>query len=361
MVSLSSPSWSVVDDDDDDDDFFIQPHSQQQNQRHHSTHPQPHPHHRHHHSQQLHPSNSHQHAHQNQHHHHHHLCSDDCNDYCAGEVVRSLYEGSKANHQHQLLMKPFGLSYARRPSGTNNHSTVPLLHRRTSSGSSSSRVPTGSSSSGRDGSQSLPSENDEDGDSEGSGNLRATAAPRSKKERGREREKRDRNRASLPLYFSLLAISRGDGKENVGGGRSVRSVSHSPSTPKILMPNLTASMVQMAQVGVSAPPRGRERSRSPAQRRESPESRQRWTLKESKSTVEKVFDWTTDWTADPLTRRRFPTRRNSSPSSPGRRGRLKSEELDEDTFGRPASEAPGFGSGRSGLKKREKDVKGLAC
>ncbi|KAG1756410.1 uncharacterized protein EDB91DRAFT_1212934 [Suillus paluster] len=262
--------------------------------------------------------------------------------------------------------KSSGLSYTRQPSATNNHSTIPLLHRRTSSTSSS-------------GFGQVHSSAEDDADS-------MSDLPRSFNEKLSEQErerhkltvtsksKKTRNRASLPAYFSLLQVSsaqRSSPPPSSSSGNTVNRVS--PPTPKL------ASLLAVSgfRPALEATPRGRRREPDVSQSsRSNSRSRARQqTLvpgprerQDSRSSVEQVFDWT----CAPLPRGRPSVRRNSSPlpkmmssmqqfdetpfvagsisETHERRGRFKRNEL-----GGPSSrDAPGYGNGRSGLRERER-------
>ena len=145
------------------------------------------------------------------------------------------HEGSEAAYENmsKLSVYPSALSYARRPSGTNNRSTIPLLHRRTSSGSSSGHghgIPCSApiASCG----PSVRIATDEDGDDEAyDSGLEFVRARRRVREDARRqsvdkgstirgRVKRTRNRASLRACFSLLTIT---GSGNKSQGRRDRS------------------------------------------------------------------------------------------------------------------------------------------
>ncbi|KAH7926653.1 hypothetical protein BV22DRAFT_1128011 [Leucogyrophana mollusca] len=297
---------------------------------------------------------------------------------CEGDFVDGNVEGSvrSAGLLHQT--KPSGLNYTRRPSTTNNRSTIPLLHRRTSS--------TSSSSYGQ-----VPSSTDDD-DLE----LVNDASPPQlvdeyPSEREREKDKltvtsktkRTRNRASLPAYFSLLQVSSPQRNSpplsSSSGNAANLDTRSSPPTPK-LASLLAASGLRFA---LEATPRGRRREpdSSRSSRRSQSRSRSRsrprqQTLvpgprgrQDSASTVQQVFDWA----SAPMPRGRPAARRNSSPlpkmmsmhefedgavntvsGSQARqaRGRVRTNELDGPGSSR---DAPGYGNGRSGLRERERE------
>lgn len=257
--------------------------------------------------------------------------------------------------------KSSGLSYTRQPSATNNRSTIPLLHRRTSSTSSS-------------GFGQVHSSAEDDADSIGD-------VPFHEKPSEREREhnkltvtkcKKSRNRASLPAYFSLLQVSSPQHSSpplSTSSGNTINRAS--PPTPKL------ASLLAISGIRpvVEATPRGRRREPDTSSRSNSRSRTRQQTLvprprerQDSRSSVEQVFDWT----CAPLPRGRPSVRRNSSPlpkmmssiqqfeetpfvnsidETHERRGRFKRNEL-----GGPSSrDAPGYGNGRSGLRERVRE------
>jgi hypothetical protein len=309
---------------------------------------------------------------------------------------------SKSPDYRHATLKPSYLSYARRPSGTNNRPTVPLLHRRTSSGSSSSRAPASS--------RSVPSINTSSDDDVQHRGEDISQTRDTLRERGKEKAnvpsskpKRSRNRASLPAYFSLLATS---GASNSRHHMSLTSAASqavvtrpSPPTPRIGLSDLSRPSRTPPQAVAVGAPRGRRRepgtsrcsrrsaqstSPSPSDSRSCHVSYQpQLNIRacfDNKGSVENVFDWA----SAPIAQRNRPhVRRNSSPipnmmlsngarglditSGPAedantggggeRRGRLMIEELDWEG---PVSavDAPGYGSGRSGLKARERGPPG---
>ncbi|KAJ7444834.1 hypothetical protein FB451DRAFT_1412960 [Mycena latifolia] len=298
------------------------------------------------------------------------------------------------------------LSYARRPSGTNNRTTFPHLHRRTDSDSFGCSFP-----------QSAPNERlcppddddtlddpyaDEDFASEdparpATATITATAAP--------TKARRKRNRASLPAYFSMLQIAASPATLPPAYPRASpisSSSGHtlpmrpSPPTPKLsLMAGLAAAHALTAPPTPAhthshhayahhthQTPRGRRResaagsgsrrpSRASASRSPSPARR--------RDSDEKVADWSdalarargravrrnsscspappaaglTDArrSASPMALRASRDRERSRSDSGSRartRGRARVEELD----GPGSPERPGFGHGRSGLLAR---------
>ncbi|KAK7040221.1 hypothetical protein VNI00_010027 [Paramarasmius palmivorus] len=297
------------------------------------------------------------------------------------------------------------LSYARRPSGTNN-------------GSSASRAYSGHVRSAPRSApihyRSHPSTDDDDSSDFGQSSRDIyepgypRTAPDDQTKSTIKKAKRSRNRASLPAHFSLLQVS--GTSPSVAVTLPVSSVGHRPSppTPKSSLSGLTAARPNPAAALPSVTPRtGRKRepprrfdeqfsspsphsrSRSPSRSNPGEETtpsipqvsyRARLESQGSKgSSVEKLFDWTSEQLKFP--RGRQAVRRNSSPppkmilnmlamdvtstapptsrhrkadstssSRQRQRGRQKNDELDG--FG-GCSEAPGYGNGRSGLLDRE--------
>ncbi|KAG2349530.1 hypothetical protein BDR05DRAFT_955409 [Suillus weaverae] len=258
--------------------------------------------------------------------------------------------------------KSSGLSYTRQPSATNNRSTIPLLHRRTSSTSSS-------------GFGQVHSSAEDDADS-----ISDVLFHEKPSEREREHNKltitskykKSRNRASLPAYFSLLQVSspqRSSPPLSTSSGNTINRAS--PPTPKL------ASLLAISGIRsvTEVTPRGRRREHTTSSRSNSRSRARQQTLvpgprerQDSRSSVEQVFDWT----CAPLPRGRPSVRRNSSPlpkmassiqqfeetpfvnsidETHERRGRFKRNELS----GPSSRDAPGYGNGRSGLRERVRE------
>ncbi|KJA27060.1 hypothetical protein HYPSUDRAFT_198360 [Hypholoma sublateritium FD-334 SS-4] len=182
------------------------------------------------------------------------------------------------------------LSYARRPSGTNNHSTVPRLqHRRLSSGSSAGLFPRSAPVACRP-----PPEDDLSFDDD----RRSECSPA-----------RSRARASLPACFSLLKMASPAHTASSSSGHTAAR----PSPPTPLLP--------LAARPASIPLRGRA---------EEPDD---------------------DF---PRRGRAATRRNSSPPPHPSSerptRGRARVEELGAPM----SPDAPGYGAGRSGLLHRER-------
>lgn len=159
--------------------------------------------------------------------------------------IGSSKSAGSFGHFPQHLQPPAGLNYTRRPSATNTRSTIPSLHQRASSTSSTSPAALG-----------LPScpIDDESSDTPSTTSSRPRnrhAHPRpspsgsSTSHRGREdtdqsdtiSPKSKQNRASLPAYFSLLTLSTSAQKAQRAPSSLDTTVSlslkSSPTTPVV--------------------------------------------------------------------------------------------------------------------------------
>lgn len=309
--------------------------------------------------------------------------------------------------------KPSALQYARRPSGVNNHSTVPHVHRRMSSNSSSpsghvrgipQSAPHTSHSSTEDDEffsdlglssrdnldteeSDVPSEKGSDGD-------KAKQVP--------DKMKRPRNRASLPAYFSLLQTnsSGNEPRWSPVSSSSGRTVARpSPPTPKMAFASRPQNTDGHPSPSVHTTPRGRRRvpgASNSTRRSDSsfspPHSRARQPdatealprLSEQDQRFRFLGKDGGDWASAPdqPSRGRATFRRNSSPppkvllgiedrgrtlaaarqaeifdrsqsrNSAKPRGRARVEDLEGMGF---SPNAPGLGYGRTGLIGRERD------
>ena len=307
------------------------------------------------------------------------------------DVSDGIYDGNSKS-----VTIPSGLSYARRPSGTNNSSTVPHPHRRNPSDSSFA--------SGHNIPRSVPiyphSQVDDDDyfnmpeeavDADDSDLLSDQDWYRVKsKYQATKTSKRSRNRASLPACFSLLqTTSPKDNRSSPVLSSSSANTIASPPTPKARFGNL------LSQTQYPPAPRGRRRdpvisrgarrtvdpsgsgSRSGTRPMDIGESSRLaehsfYSRTDLKGSTEKLVDWSH--------RGRATLRRNSSPlpkmllgvedsalelggalknrqedsGSQFRirtRGRARVEDLGRDSY---STDAPGFGYGRSGLLDRER-------
>ncbi|PPQ65313.1 hypothetical protein CVT24_011440 [Panaeolus cyanescens] len=308
---------------------------------------------------------------------------------------------------------PNALSYARRPSGINNRSTVPRLNRRLSSGSPaplrlpgvprSAPIHSLSSSDDIDSysdnalsvSDSLDDTDDNDIRSEKAWVDVKPKYPVSK-------SKRSHNRASLPAYFSLLQMktSSSDTSPDSSSGNTIARPS--PPTPKLLS---GTGLVQSGTLrhnplpSAHDTPRGSRQesnasnnqrtnrlasySRSRSRRAPSPErsthvdfwsleappnptsgwssaqghlERGRATNRRSISPPSKMLMGTEFAHVPSETARRVIDRELSpqnSRSRPRTRGRTRLEDMDTVCL---STDAPGYGNGRSGLVDRERSA-----
>ncbi|KDR73584.1 hypothetical protein GALMADRAFT_228029 [Galerina marginata CBS 339.88] len=249
-------------------------------------------------------------------------------------------------------INPSALSYARRPSGTNNHSTVPHVHRRLSSASSSRHL-RGFPRSAPISSHALA--DDEESYSDLGFSSSDSLGPdevdlHSEKDWGVEvkskysqttKPKRSRNRASLPACFSLLQMNSSlkDIRSSPVSSSSGKTIARpSPPTPKL---SLTDALSQVhiaasaAATSVYTTPRGRRReadnsrssrrsghsspSRSRSRERRVPTSESPGLIggplhvKADIVRAEEPFDW--NLAAELPRRGREVIRRNSSPPS----------------------------------------------
>ncbi|TFK42348.1 hypothetical protein BDQ12DRAFT_719228 [Crucibulum laeve] len=323
----------------------------------------------------------------------------------------SIYEGSFKSAGCGYPMRPSALSYARRPSGTNNGSNYSNNGDRHASSGSSGHVrgyprsaPIHSHSSTEDddscsdfGFSSRDPFDGEESDLPSPQEVQH-AIPKS----STTKAKRSRNRASLPAYFSLLQITSpaAEARSSPMSSSSAQTVARpSPPTPKLvhahgLNHSIDAMTIHVTSRGrrrvpgdsMSSHRSGHSSSHSRSRSRHvyvghSPNVTERLRARlDSKGSMEKVFDWSS--VPGLPVRGRTAIRRNSSPppkmamiamedgrslalaaarnaevmerssSRPQARGRARAEELD----GRGVSrEAPGYGHGRSGLVNRERE------
>ncbi|EIM89581.1 uncharacterized protein STEHIDRAFT_165969 [Stereum hirsutum FP-91666 SS1] len=294
--------------------------------------------------------------------------------------------------EHNIPIRHQGLSYARRPSTTNNHSTIPLLHRHHSSSASGGQSPTSAfassfTSSAADDSANpylrppSPTLHSSSSPSKTKSHHHRHGSHDSKIE-GTQQEtvtsKRKRNRASLPAYFSLLSI----GSPPVRPSTSITTSSYStmrpsPTTPRISNPTVdsthaialsspnytTTPPISSGPASAGArpssllasihttsrdarevtvvdvdPPRGRGRRREPGSSRHRTSSRS-----DSPSPSRDRAHWARK-TVSPPARKHDAVDLDS-------RGRRRLAELD----GWEGDREYGFGSGRSGLRDRQRE------
>ncbi|RPD66629.1 hypothetical protein L226DRAFT_455248 [Lentinus tigrinus ALCF2SS1-7] len=246
---------------------------------------------------------------------------------------------------------PSSLAYTRRPSTTNNRSTIPTLHHRNSSASTPS---TGSTGVSRSIPYDCPSEDDFSDVQPSSSSIcsgrrgrKSEGAPsiNEDNEHGEDTVtgKKRRNRASLPAYFSLLVSTSTTPRSHKGPSalsmlsRSLQN-STSPPTPRIAHPVVDTTtafaLPQSARVtkaqspNAVAAPRGRSSRRDPDGRslssRRSPSRSPRPRAHPHQSahtrarldSMEKVADWVAHSpvvAAGVRAARQLAQRRNSSP------------------------------------------------
>lgn len=312
------------------------------------------------------------------------------------DVSDGIYDGNSKS-----VTIPSGLSYARRPSGTNNSSTVPHPHRRILSDSSFAPV--------QNIPRSVPIYSHSQVDDDDYFDITSLAEDavdvddsdlisehdwfrvKSKYQPSKTSAKRSRNRGSLPACFSLLQTSSSKDIKSSPISSSSGNTIASPPTPKARFGNLISQ--SQFPPAVYSTPRGRRRdpinsrgarrtvdpsasgSRSGTRPMAIEESSRRAELSHSpndlKGSTEKLVDWSH--------RGRATLRRNSSPlpkmligvEDPAlglggavlnrhedsgsqfrvRRGRARVEDFGRDSY---STDAPGFGYGRSGLLDRER-------
>ncbi|KAF8637329.1 hypothetical protein AX17_002830 [Amanita inopinata Kibby_2008] len=314
--------------------------------------------------------------------------------------IEQVSEGNTKPISNVHPLWPAALSYARLPSGTNNRSTVPQLHKRTASGSpghvrviprsapiyshpSSAEEEEGCSDFGFSSREGLhANENSHHPFSDNDRTLSVT------------KSRRTRNRVSLPACFSLLQVSSSaqEARSSPVSSSSGNTIARpSPPTPKlVLSTGHTLSDIMALSPGQSlaalqATPRGRRRvpgnSRT-SRRLDHPSSPSRSRSRMygdapcmteammdvaghrpgMRDKVEEVLNWSSE---PSVSRGRNAIRRNSSPPPKMQlstleseastrmraklRGRLRAEDLDDFS-----ADAPGYGNGRSGLMDRER-------
>jgi hypothetical protein len=293
---------------------------------------------------------------------------DDLSGYSSnGDCSESILERNRT--LNPLTLNP-ALSYTRRPSGTSNHPTIPVLSRSTSSGSSSEHSDAAQSAS-------------IDRSSYGCKPSSTGSAPRARKIDHRHKvsapdpskpfdlapqssPKRSRNRASLPGYFSLLQI--GNSPKGRLAAPILSTASQSPPTPTVTSDCVRATPVSSTETAFTVTSRGRSRTAL------SGGSSSRRSGQSTSRGRQRMIRRGTDGDADV-----FPTRalaeasrgrstdlkdRHLSAISPRRiavggitasaearpRGRVRGSELDG--LG-SHKDWPGYGNGRTGLRHRE--------
>ena len=140
--------------------------------------------------------------------------------------------------QNEKHLSPSGLNYARRPSSTNWHSTIPRprLVRASNSGPSSpvrSSVGVPQSAPSLALSPTPPSSGADDEFSDGINDKRSTLrSPKTISPVAKTSASKKRNRASLPAHFSLLALTSSPGKQPSQRKPSTAGLSVSRNIPK---------------------------------------------------------------------------------------------------------------------------------
>ncbi|EED79313.1 predicted protein [Postia placenta Mad-698-R] len=283
--------------------------------------------------------------------------------------VDSMPKASSFSQYYHL--RGSGLSYARRPSGTNNRSTITTLNRRVSSINNSSPAEAGSVWSAPTPYDTYSDDYSDDPSVSPSpasstrpqhGRTPSDALNRTSSEQDADpdtvTEKRRRNRASLPAYFSLLTTAT----SSQASPRShrvpsqlqtlttfTRSLQSSPPTPRVANPvvnPITAYSYDHSKAQlVETTPRGRGRQRDPemrstSSRRSAARSPPRQSARPRDSpppclhhhahvgpqsrarldSIEKVSGWVAS--SPVVTRGRTLTRRNSSPPAKPRFGMM---------------------------------------
>ncbi|KAH9019138.1 hypothetical protein EDB85DRAFT_1873334 [Lactarius pseudohatsudake] len=231
------------------------------------------------------------------------------------------------------LLRPYdALSYARRPGGTNTHSTIPLLHRHSSSSTSTGHS---ANSAEEDSDISGPTSRHHRRRSYGTP-LRPTAPLPGTEipDAVATITSRKRNRASLPAYFSLLTLGAPLVKSSVTMSPPRSSADTARSRPSPTIPRLARATIDPTHAVAGASP-----SSAPLLALDPEEYRGRRRQPGSTSRP----------------RPRSPSRSRSHSRSrewtSGReepRGRRKLDELD----GWVADRENGYGRGRSGLRDR---------
>ena len=268
--------------------------------------------------------------------------------------VDSLYDGSsKSANFAENFQKQSALSYARRPSETNNHSTVPNPHGRTSS----LHVPHIPRSAPMHSHLSIY----DDGPISDSGfSSREESDPEYFPPKPAMKPKR--SRASLPGYFSLLQMSSPLGQRRFSSlsSSSENTMSRrSPSTPTVLVngahhsPPLSPSTIPSLST-----PRGRRRtrevSRSSTHSKNYSSSRSRSRRPNLEQHASEIATFIRSSYSN-IARGRTAVRKNGSPLP---KMVLTDKERALESRGRPNInadiDAPGFGHGRSGLVDRER-------
>ncbi|KAG5643230.1 hypothetical protein DXG03_001314 [Asterophora parasitica] len=276
----------------------------------------------------------------------------------------SFYEGSSKSANFLDSMQPSALSYARRPSGTNNRATV-NPHARASSYNvhdipRSAPLHSHLSSTDDDGGYSdVGFSSRDESESEFQHPKPASPLPKSK-----------RNRASLPACFSLLQMSLAEGKHISPVSSSGNTIARpSPPTPKLPLAGLTHT----PSITSIHTPRGRRRAPGNSRSSRGDSSSRSHSRSRSRRVALPQFS------PRPFRRDESPSRGHATgrrDSSPPLIMKLSTEALEDHNRlltaaatkagapglrkgrGRATAEvdvdAPGYGHGRSGLLDRER-------
>ncbi|KAH9989081.1 hypothetical protein BJV74DRAFT_458116 [Russula compacta] len=245
--------------------------------------------------------------------------------------------------EEDALLRPHdALSYARRPSSTNTHSTIPLLYRHSSSSTTHSSTGHSTNSAEEDSDISGPTSSSHHHRRRSYGVPLRPPAPLPTSEVPEATvTSRKRNRASLPAYFSLLTLGAPHARSSLTMSPPRSSVETararpSPTSPRLSRPTIdnTHALAGMSPSSVPIltlnPEEYRGRRREPASPlRVRPRSRSR-----SRS-GSRSHDW--------------------MPSREDVRGRRRVDELD----GWAADREYGYGRGRSGLRDRAERMYGF--
>jgi hypothetical protein len=228
------------------------------------------------------------------------------------------------------------LSYARRPSSTNTHSTIPLLHRHSSSNSSAGHSAT---STEEDSDISGPTSSSRHHRRRSYGTpLRPSAPLPTSDAPDSTITSRKRNRASLPAYFSLLTLGAPHAKSSLTMSPPRSSADTARARPSPTDPRLSRATVDSTHAVAGHSP-----SSAPLLARDPEEYRGRRREPGSRP------------------RPRSPSRSRSRSRSYSRewvsgqeeiRGRRRVDELD----GWATDRQYGYGRGRSGLRDRAERV-----
>jgi hypothetical protein len=226
------------------------------------------------------------------------------------------------------------LSYARRPSSTNTHSTIPLLHRHSSSSTTHSSTGHSTNSAEEDSDISGPTSSSRHHRRSSYGTPLPPPAPLVTSDATEATvTSRKRNRASLPAYFSLLTLGAPHAKSSPTMSPPRSSVDTargrpSPTNPRLARPALDSTHA-VAGASPCSVPLHTPNSEEYRGRRREPASPSRARLCSPSRSRSRSHEWTS--------------------GNEERRGRRRVDELD----GWVADREYGYGRGRSGLRDRE--------